>query len=110
MNDVILYILAAPSAAPTSVSVSEVTSSSITVQWEAVDCIHQNGDIIGYSVRVVSIVGGDRIVNVGDDVSRVTIITGLIPSAEYTISVAAVNNGGTGVYSNGTVTQTEGEQ
>ena len=40
----------APSAAPTSVSVSEDTSSSITVQWGAVDCIHHNGDITGYSV------------------------------------------------------------
>ena len=37
-----------PSAPPISVSVSEVTSSSITVQWGPVDCIHRNGDITDY--------------------------------------------------------------
>ena len=41
----------APSAPPTSVNVSDVTPSSITVQWGPVDCIHRNGDITGYSVQ-----------------------------------------------------------
>ena len=55
---------------------------------------------------MISTVGEDSIVNVGDDLSRITIKTGLIPSTEYKISVAAVNSVGSGVYSNGTVTQT----
>ena len=41
----------APFTPPTSVSVSEVTSSSITVQWGPVDCIHRNGNITGYSMQ-----------------------------------------------------------
>ena len=91
----------APSAPPTSVSVSEVTSSSITVQWGPVDCIHHNGDITGYSVQYrevgsgivqtisVSVVSGDR----------ATEIPNLHPSTIYTIEVAAVNSAGTGPYS-----------
>ena len=47
----------APSASPDFVSIIEVTSSSITVQWEMVPCIHRNGDITGYSVRYT---GGGR--------------------------------------------------
>ena len=79
-------------------------SSSITVQWEAVDCIHRNGDITGYSVRygVQGSVKRDRTVeNVtgsSDDVTGTT-ISGLAPNTSYVIEVAAVNGNGTGPYS-----------
>ena len=90
----------APSAVPTSVSVSEVTSSSITVQWEAVDCIHRNGDITGYSVRYeVQGSGSTQTVSVSGGGATMTTISGLTSSTTYTIEVAAVNNAGTGVYS-----------
>ena len=46
-----MFIPAAPSAPPSSVRVTGVTSSTITVQWGMVPCIHQNGPITGYSVR-----------------------------------------------------------
>ena len=98
-----MYHLPAPSAAPTSVSVSEVTSSSITVQWGAVDCIHLNGDITGYSVRygVQGNVEGDRTVEMasGDSSGGMHQISGLSAATVYTIEVAAVNNAGTGIYS-----------
>ena len=90
----------APSAAPTSVSVSEVTSSSITVQWGAVDCIHRNGDITGYSVRYgVQGSGSTQTMSVSGGGATQTIISGLESSTNYSIEVAAVNNAGTGVYS-----------
>ena len=96
-------ILAAPSAAPTSVSVSAVTSSSITVQWGAVDCIHRNGDITGYSVRYgeVGSAEGDRSVEMvsGDSSGGMYDISGLSAAARYTIEVAAVNSAGPGEYS-----------
>ena len=89
----------APSAAPTSVSVSE-TSSSITVQWEAVDCIHRNGDITGYSVRYgVQGSGSTQTVSVSGGGATMTTISGLESSTTYSIEVAAVNSAGTGVYS-----------
>ena len=87
----------APSAAPNSVDVSEVTSSSITVQWGAVPCIHRNGDITGYSVQYRE-VGSGNIQNVsvsGDSITEAT-ISNLISSTIYTIEVAAVNSEGIG--------------
>ena len=91
----------APSAAPTvSVPEEHVTSSSITVQWGAVDCIHHNGDITGYSV-VYGVQGNGstqtRDVS-GGSVTEAT-ISSLMPSTTYSIQVAAVNSAGTGVYS-----------
>ena len=97
----------APSAAPNSVSVSEVTSSSITVQWWAVPCIHRNGDITGYRIRAMTSGGNDRIEIVGD--VRESTISGLTLSTEYTVSVAAVNSQGTGPYSDGIVQSTNGK-
>ena len=97
------YYLPVPSAAPTSVSVSKVTSSSITLQWGAVDCIYRNGDITGYSVRygVQGSVEGDRTVEMasGDSSGGMYQISGLSAATVYSIEVAAVNNAGTGDYS-----------
>lgn len=97
-----------PSAAPTSVSLARVTSTTITLQWDVVDCIHRNGEISGYSVHLQW--GSDivRVVPLGD--VREATITGLYPSTEYSVSVAAENHADTGVYSDDIVLTTEGEQ
>ena len=88
----------APSAPPDSVSVSEVTSSSITVQWEFVPCIHRNGDTTGYSLQYTG-GGSTQTMSVsGGDVTEAT-ITGLTTSTTYFIRMAAVNDVGTGPYS-----------
>ena len=93
------FFLAAPSAAPNSVSTFDITSSSITVHWEPVDCIHQNGDITGYSVRYRSLrIGSTHTKNI-TNVTAETIITGLYPTTTYSLEVAAVNSAGIGVYS-----------
>ena len=97
----------APSAPPDSVSISEVTSSSITVQWEMVPCIHRNGDITGHSVQYTG-GGSTQTVSVsGGDVTEVT-ITGLTASTTYSVQVAAVNDAGTGPLSSGQFTVTQG--
>ena len=102
----------APSAPPTSVNLSDVTSSSITVQWGAVDCIHRNGDITGYSVQygVQGSAEGDRTVVMASEDSSGGMheISGLTPSTNYTIEVAAVNSAGTGVHSDPTSVLTSG--
>ena len=90
----------APSAAPTSVRESGVTSSSITVQWGAVDCIHHNGDITGYSVRYgVQGSGSTQTRDVSGGSDTEATISSLMPSTTYSIQVAAVNSVGIGVYS-----------
>ena len=70
------------------------------MNWGPVDCIHQNGDIIGYSVQYRSL--GSRstqTIIVAGDATTETIITNLDPTTTYSIEVAAVNSVGTGVYS-----------
>ena len=103
----------APSAAPTSVSVSTVTSSSITVQWGAVDCIHHNGDITGYSVRYGEVGSGStQTMSVsGTSVTEAT-VSGLRFSTEYFIEIAALSGGNMiGVYSSiPTIAVTEGKE
>ena len=85
----------APSAAPTNVSVSVINSTSITVQWGAVPCIEQNGNITGYIVWY-----GNETQSVSGGSVTETTISNLTPSTTYNIEVAAVNNADTGNYSN----------
>ena len=87
-----------------------MTSSSITVQWEAVDCINRNGDVIGYSVQYG--LGGSEntsITNVSSGDIFETTLTDLISSTNYSIEVAAVNSAGVGVYSNAIFAKTDGK-
>ena len=100
----------APSAPPTSVSTSDVTSSSITVQWGAVDCIHRNGDITGYSVQYgVQGSGSTQTDSVSGGATTEATISGLTPSTSYSIEVAAVSSAGTGEYSSSITAETDGE-
>ena len=96
---VLLVLSAAPSGPPTSVSTTS-TSTTITVQWGAVDCIHRNGEITDYSVRYGVHGSAVRVKMVSGGDARQITLYGLTPSTEYTIEVAAVNNAGIGVYSN----------
>ena len=95
----IISFTAAPSAPPTSVGTSDVTSSIITVQWGPVDCIHRNGDITGYSVRYGAVQSGNtQTVLISGGATAETIISGLDLVTNYSIEVAAVNSAGIGPY------------
>ena len=110
-----------------------MTSSSITVQWGAVDCIHRNGDITGYSLWYEAqgisegninfeMASGDssgglygeqgsgstQIVSISGGGATMRLISGLTASTNYSIEVAAMNNMGTGPYSNIIFQLTEG--
>ena len=75
-------------------------SSSITVQWGAVDCIHRNGDITGYSVQYgVQGSGSTQTESISGGGTTEATISELTPSTSYVIDIAAVNSAGTGVYS-----------
>ena len=95
----------APSAPPTSVNASNVTSFNITVQWGAVNCIHHNGDITGYSVQY----GVEQKVHVSGGTTNEFTIPELETATTYKIEVAAVNSAGTGVYSDPVFVLTSGE-
>ena len=88
-----------PSAPPSSIRISGKTSSSITVQWGLVDCIHQNGDITGYLVRYgVQGSGNTQTMNASEGATAEAIISDLKSAVSYSIEVAAVNSVGIGVY------------
>ena len=99
----------APSAPPSSVSATGQSSTSITVQWGSVPCIHQNGVITGYSV-LYGVMGSGNTMTLPVDgaATTQTTITGLTPSTTYSISVAGVNDQLIGTYSSVVNELTEG--
>ena len=100
----------APSAPPTLVNTSDITSFNITVQWGPVDCIDRNGDITGYSVQYgVQGSGITQTMNVTGGAATETTITELTPSTTYSIEVAAMNTINTGKYSDPLSVITEGK-
>ena len=103
-----LLLSPAPSAPPGSVTLSNETSSSIVIQWSAVECIHRNGDITGYSVRYGS---NDitSILNISKGDSTKITLSELEPSSNYSIEVAAINSAGIGPYSSLEHAQTLGK-
>ena len=104
-----MCFLPVPSATPTSVNISGVTSSNITVQWGPVDCIHHNGNITGYSVRYgVQGSGSTHTLYISGGATTKVTITDLYFSTKYSIEVAAVNAVGTGIYTIAIFTTTNG--
>ena len=90
----------APSTPPSGVEVTDMTSSTITVQWGEVPCIHQNGAITGYSVQYgVNGSGNTQTITVDGATVMEATIPSLNPSTTYTVQVAAVNSVDTRVFS-----------
>ena len=97
-----MLVSTAPFVSPPSVRVLVANSTTITVQWGMVPCIHQNGPITGYSVRYgVMGSGNTQTVPVSGASKTQIMISNLLPSTTYSIQVAALNVVGTGVYSAG---------
>ena len=64
----------------------------------------RNGEITGYTVDVILSGMVVRTENVNDGSAREGTVSGLTPSTEYTVTVAAVNSAGTGPFSGITIT------
>ena len=93
-----LFPSIAPTGYPSSIRSGTVTPNSITVHWEEVDCLDRNGAITGYVARALSNGREEGSASVGGD-DREATISGLTPSTQYIVQVAAVNSAGTGPYS-----------
>ena len=88
----------APSGAPASLTLGPVTANSVTLQWGAVPCLHRNGEITGYTVIARNSDGiAERSANI-NAAARQAVISGLTPSTQYTLSLAAVNGAGVGPF------------
>ena len=86
------FPIPAPSGASQNVREVEVTSTSITIQWDQVPCIEQNSEITGYIVRYSSSTGEPQMAAVQN--SQMLKASGLTPNTAYSFQVAAVNSGG----------------
>ena len=86
----------APTGAPEGLANTSVERRSMVVVWETVLCPNQKGPITGYRLRYGN---GTSIVNTTGEGSRQHVLTGLTPFTNYSVQVAAVNDGGTGPYS-----------
>ena len=91
----------APSRAPEELNSTSVESRSLSVVWGTVPCMHQGGPITGYTLRYSN---GTSIVNTTGEGSRQHVLTGLTPFTNYSVEVAAINDGGTGLYSDPALT------
>ena len=79
----------APSAAPEEIKLKDKSSTSITIMWSPVPCDHHNGNITEYVVMFRKLDNG---VSQNESTRGSTMeymISGLEPSTEYEIQVAA---------------------
>ena len=86
---------------------TSINTSSITIEWEELNCIDRDSDITGYTVRygptsnTTTAAMEETVPQMNDSATTLT-VTGLIPGTSYTFEVAAVSSEGTGPFSTGT--------
>ena len=88
----------APTGAPGGLNSISVESRSLSVVWGTVPCPHQRGPITGYRLRY----NDDN--TIGDGSKQYYTLNGLTPFTSYSVQVAAINDGGTGPYSDPALT------
>ena len=79
--------------------IDEITVFTITVKWDPVDCMYQNGVITEYIIQYYKQDRENETMVNSTSVLEYT-ITDLQPSTMYVIEVAAVNDAGIGIYGN----------
>ena len=88
-----------PSAPPKNIVIDNTTVFAITLKWELVDCMYQNGKITEYIIKYHPQDRENETINDTTAILEFT-ITDLQPYTVYVIGVAAVNDAGIGVYGN----------
>ena len=97
VTDTISPLLPAPTSRPEMLRAVEISTTSITIAWDAVNCTERNSNITGYVVRYTpsSTSGNDSVMVAGrGDAGGMVTIDGLTPSTQFSIQVAAVNRDG----------------
>jgi len=101
LTDTFCPLFPAPTSGPEMLRGVEISSTNITIAWDAVNCTERNSNITGYVVHYTppSTSGNDSVMVAGTgDAGGMVTIGGLTPSTQYSIQVAAVNsNGSVGV-------------
>ena len=81
--------IAAPTGAPNNLQATEVTENGISIKWDEIDCLDQNGAIIRYNLTL----NGRPSFSTG---ATQFSFTGLSPQTQYNITVIGVNRVGSG--------------
>ena len=89
----------APTMGPRDVMATQITSRTAQVTWDTIECIHRNGLITDYEVRLREDDSGDMVTDgVVDFDDGTYMASGLRPFTRYIFQVAGVNVDGTGVF------------
>ena len=97
--------LSEPTSSPENIIFSSVEARSLTVSWDEVPP-GQNGPITGFLLYYTNTTFSDTINIIGGE-NRLYTLTELRPYTNYTVTVAAYNDGGTGLTSDNRIQQTE---
>ena len=92
--------------APENITFSSVEARSMIVTWDEVPCSGQNGPITGYLLYYTNTTFSDTI-NITGGENRSYTLTELRPYTNYTVTVSAYNDVGTGPTSDNRIQQTE---
>ena len=95
----------APTLSVSDITISSVEARSMSVSWNEVPCIGQNGPITGYLLYYTNTIFNDTVNITGGD-NRQYILTGLTPYTNYTVTVRAYNDAAIGPTSNEIIQQT----
>ena len=95
-----------PISSPEIIDFSSVKARSMIVTWDEVPCSGQNEPITGYLLYYRSTTFSDTI-NITGGENRAYTLTELRPYTNYTVTVAAYNDVGTGPTSENRTQQTE---
>ena len=98
--------LSEPTSSPENVIFSSVEARSLTVSWDEVPPSGQNGAITGYLLYYTNTTFSDAIKITGGE-NRSHTLTELRPYTNYTVTVSAYNDAGTGSRSDNRIQQTE---
>ena len=83
-----------PSGPPTSVRISEVTSSTVSLTWNEPICGQRRGQIIAYSYFLMNISGMP--ISSGNTTDKDVLIKNLTPFTNYNFTVLAITMRGVG--------------
>ena len=95
-----------PISSPENIVFSSVEARSLNVSWDEVPCSEQNGPITGYLLYYTNTTFSDN-VNITGGENRLYTLTELRPYTNYTVTVSAYNDAGTGPTSDNRIQQTE---
>ena len=99
------HIPIAPTLSVGNITISSVEARSMTISWNEVPCFRQNGPITGYFLYYTNTTFSDTVNIMGVD-NRQYNLTTLTPYTNYTVTVIAYNDVGTGPASSEIIQQT----